>query len=268
MAWYNNHEQKQQSPLKLSYLQDRNKYNCSVIKSLGQGAFKQAYLVQVADTAIKDANAPKIKKGVKAAIKVQRNRKIKDRSGWNKDLDELEQLGKYCQRWNQIADKPIIVSKPYVLKVRDSYKSGVLSLSKGEYVLIEPEIKDFEKFNHPFASVSAMKGAGGKNKDELHTLSIQAFCHFSYYISKGQELVCDCQGYRGQYYHLTDPYFLSDKQDIKDWFNTHFCNRFCSMSWPVPRGCVRKQLNINYEAAQVYKNQNKTGIPCTNMKWT
>ena len=101
---------------------------------------------------------------------------------------------------------------------------------KGQKILVEPFIREFQKFN-------SNSGAA----DATATVA-QALSHYSYHASDGTELMCDLQGGR-----LDDSYVLSDvvimsmgkkygptdlgATGIENWLNAHQCNRLCCSSW-------------------------------------
>lgn len=96
------------------------------------------------------------------------------------------------------------------------------------------------------------------NKDwiteELAHLSVQAFCHWTYEFTNGQELMCDAQGSRvaGKYV-FSDPCILSLDQrygctdfgqpNMEAWFSSHRCNEFCQDSWRLPQDAQRKYIS-------------------------
>merc|ERR1712054_46210 len=105
---------------------------------------------------------------------------------------------------------------------------GVI-LRPGECVLIEPFIgQDYEKFNSNTGWQNTQCG-----------LTMGAFSHFSHYISRGQELLCDLQGVKEQdEYVLTDPVICSARggkygmtdtgpRGIAAFFRNHRCNFMC-----------------------------------------
>eukprot|EP01084_Bolivina_argentea_P279404 477663_1 len=160
-------------------------------------------------------------------------------SGWNNDLKELHRLEQYAKEWNKNAysDKTYHVSKGFVLKVSNEGKDGTGQFVKGEYVLIEPYMPHFEKWNWPDNVEKFAKA-----------FSIQAFGHFTYHISDGAELVNDAQGYRdNNKYILTDPYYVAgDSMPCTRWFQNHECNKFCKATWKRPKGVRQRQLRANF----------------------
>lgn len=115
---------------------------------------------------------------------------------------------------------------------------GLINIVKGEMMLIERMIEgQYEKFN----SNTGWSKSGFALPNFLS--------HWSYVQSKGNYLLCDLQGHRGNpksmqidstnmYYVLTDPVILSKRQGqfgcadlgprgIQKWFSRHECNDLC-----------------------------------------
>ncbi|KAI1479115.1 kinase-like protein [Daldinia eschscholtzii] len=106
----------------------------------------------------------------------------------------------------------------------------------GRYVLCEPFIQNYQKFNsnNGWTDVSSEWGQ-----------AMQALSHFSYHITGGQLVLCDLQG--GIYRHeaiLSDPVILSRKQEygqpdfgtsgIRSFFSRHRCTVYCRQGWAWP----------------------------------
>jgi hypothetical protein len=101
---------------------------------------------------------------------------------------------------------------------------------KGQKVLREPFIENFQKFN-------SNSGAA----DVTATVA-QALSHYSYHTSDGTELLCDLQGGKiGDSYVLSDVVMMSMSKKygntdlgptgIENWLHHHRCTQFCSSSW-------------------------------------
>lgn len=108
---------------------------------------------------------------------------------------------------------------------------------KGEKLLVEPYIKNFEKWN---------SNSGWADTSTPWNRVMQALSHFSYHISNGQFVLCDLQG--GVYSDavvITDPVVLSTRRiygvtdlgpkGIEHFFSQHSCNEYCRSEWSAPR---------------------------------
>jgi len=112
---------------------------------------------------------------------------------------------------------------------------------RGQKVLVEPFIENFQKFN---------SNSGWTDYDGTPwNLVMQALSHFSYHNSGGSLVLCDLQG--GIYKDgavLTDPVVMSankkygpadlGREGIITFFARHRCNRFCRSEWTKPRNPV------------------------------
>lgn len=104
-------------------------------------------------------------------------------------------------------------------------------------LLIEPYIKNFQKFN---------SNSGWYDSTFDWGQAMQALSHFSYHISGGQLLLCDLQGgVTPQGLILTDPAIMSTDigaygptdlgpDGIDMFFRHHQCNEFCRAHWMSP----------------------------------
>ena len=237
----------------LTYFLGKNKYYFySGTKVFSEGFFKKAYRAVMYHSTVTTGakiGTPRIADGTNVVLKkkyrvqdgwqFKEAKPIMNRDEWATDLSELERLGEYCQEWNknQYSDKTYEVSKAFVLKVSDEGMSGAGQFTKGEYLLVEPFMPEFEKWNWPNAAEKFAKA-----------YSIQAFGHFTYHYSNGAELVNDAQGYRDDNkYILTDPYYVNGNDPrCEEWFKDHKCNKFCKSSWKRPNNVQRKQLRANF----------------------
>ena len=105
-----------------------------------------------------------------------------------------------------------------------------------ELFLMEPFLKNFEKFN---------SNTGWTRENNGWSDVLQALSHFSYHISDGQYLLCDLQGaiYK-EGMILTDPVIMSEKKDfgpsdlgldgISSFFSNHTCSKYCRPYWLLP----------------------------------
>ncbi|KAI1102798.1 kinase-like protein [Jackrogersella minutella] len=112
--------------------------------------------------------------------------------------------------------------------------------SVGQYMLIEPFIKNYQKFN---------SNTGWSDESMLWGKVMQALSHFSYHLTRGQFVLCDLQG--GIYQSsviLSDPVILSRNGEygvtdlgprgISSFFSQHECNNFCRSHWTKPANPV------------------------------
>ncbi|KAI0436222.1 kinase-like domain-containing protein [Xylaria telfairii] len=126
-----------------------------------------------------------------------------------------------------IINQRILLNRPQIWNCRE----------KGTKMLVEPMIKNYEKFN-------SNNGWVFKAVDPWSE-AIQALSHFSYHNSGGKLLLCDLQG--GSYqdgFILTDPAIVSQAKTygptdlgpdgIRSFFSRHRCGRFCKSEWQKP----------------------------------
>eukprot|EP01083_Nonionella_stella_P243322 847973_1 len=227
--------------VEMSYYHGKNKYIFNVEPNVfASGAFKNAHRAKLVSNNIKHSHAPKITVNTSVVLKVKKKGPSMFRGDWSTDLHELKKLDKYAEEWNKnkYSDKIYKVSNAFVLKV----ESGGSIFLKGEYVLVEPYLPTFEKWNWPKAAEKNAK-----------SYSIQAFGHFTYHHSNCKELVNDAQGYRDdKQYVLTDPFYLHLSNQLSgawnahiEWFNDHECNKFCKSHWKRPDGIMKRNLRTN-----------------------
>lgn len=108
----------------------------------------------------------------------------------------------------------------------------------GEKNIIEPMIRNFEKFN---------SNTGWTPNEKSSWIDVmQALSHYSYHSSNGSLLICDLQGgiYRDGFI-LTDPVIMSATREygptdlglegFSTFFALHKCNKFCQPNWRVPQ---------------------------------
>jgi len=236
----------------LTYFYGSNKYwFYAERETFANGHFKKAYKATMYKSEITTGsgiNTPRIADGTAVVLKVKHRsdawdtsepRPIFKRSEWNEDLSELHRLEEYAKEWNKnkYSDKTYHVSQAFILKVSDEGISGTGQFKKGEYVMVEPYMPDFEKWNWPNDVESFAKA-----------YSIQAFGHFTYHHSNGKEIVNDAQGYRDDNkYIITDPYYVKSSDGrCTQWFANHECNKFCKSWWKRPSGVSKRQLRPNF----------------------
>eukprot|EP01084_Bolivina_argentea_P218792 371208_1 len=238
--------------LVLTYFYGQNKYYFHIEpRPFANGYFKISYKATLFKSETKQSHAPNIADGTSVVLKVKKAvpgpqrgspKPTMSRGDWRTELNELNRLEKYAKEWNKnrYSDKTYHVSQAVVLKVSDESSSGTCMFVKDEYILVEPYMPSFDKWNWP-----------SKSEKDAKSYSIQAFGHFTYHKSNGKELVNDAQGYRDDNkYILTDPYYLdlsnsSHKSAARSWFEDHECNRFCKTWWKRPIGIQKRNLRSN-----------------------
>lgn len=115
----------------------------------------------------------------------------------------------------------------------------IFKTPKGRPGLVEPFIRQFEKYNSNSGWVP------DSHADRY--LAMQALSHFSYHSSGGQFVLCDLQGGRfNKGLALTDPVILSNnrrfgptdlgREGMLAFFSQHECNQYCMSHWQRPRG--------------------------------
>mmetsp|Transcript_32067 Transcript_32067/g.54720 ORF Transcript_32067/g.54720 Transcript_32067/m.54720 type:complete len:256 (+) Transcript_32067:174-941(+) len=149
------------------------------------------------------------------------------------DIRAMGRAHDLVREWNgrRMIDKIVKVNIPEVWTRR----------SRGDKVLLEPFIHNYQKFN---------SNSGWADNQTPWPRVMQALSHFSYHISGGQYLLCDLQG--GVYDEavvLTDPVIMSSNKvygvtdlgpkGISSFFSHHVCNEYCSPKWSKPsdRNC-------------------------------
>ena len=228
----------------LTYYYGKNEYifDINPVK-LASGHFKDAYQATLIKQNRTTQSSPIFKIGTEVVLKIRKDGPVMKRSEWNKDLNELDRLSKYTNKWNNggYSDKKYYASKACVLKVSNKSKHGTCMFKKDEYILVESFLPKFNKWNWPKQAES-----------DARALSVQAFTHFTYHESNETELVTDAQGYRdNNKYIMTDPFYLdinnnkNHKNICLQWFNDHQCNQFCQSYWKRPRNIKKKYYNSN-----------------------
>ncbi|RYP80011.1 hypothetical protein DL770_006413 [Monosporascus sp. CRB-9-2] len=97
---------------------------------------------------------------------------------FNEELAIIDRTQKIIDNWHDagIIDRTIVLNTPTIWVYENS----------GHKVLVEPMIKNFEKFNSNTGWADNTGGAWSE--------AMQALSHFSYHNSGGQFLLCDLQG--------------------------------------------------------------------------
>ncbi|CAK9011347.1 Alpha-protein kinase 1 (AK1) [Durusdinium trenchii] len=178
---------------------------------------------------------------------------------WNKDLQALDEATLLAPKFNRDV-KPVIpwcqvmFASAFLYEVscvgststsafcqRRNTQTG--GLREGERVCVEPELEgEFIKANCNNGYVSKKKG---------HHIDVaQAFSHYSWWVTKGELLICDLQGVLGKTgWKFTDPAIHSQEgqqrfgvtdlgpRGINAFFCSHTCNEIC-WKWEKPQTLV------------------------------
>jgi len=148
------------------------------------------------------------------------------------DVLAIEKAIEIVSKFNaaNIIDKPILVNRAEVWTGRNGSV-------KNQKFLVEPYIKNWEKFN---------SNSGWVSNQTAWDLIMQALSHFSYHASGGSLVLCDLQGgilkngavipdpvimSRNRPYGVTD----LGEQGIINFFSKHTCNDYCSPEWTRPK---------------------------------
>ncbi|OAR03133.1 hypothetical protein LLEC1_05508 [Akanthomyces lecanii] len=152
------------------------------------------------------------------------------------DIEAVDKALEFVDKFNELG----IVSKVIKLNIPSvwQYSGGH---REGEKTLVEPFIRNYQKFN---------SNSGWTNDDDGWAEVMQALSHFSYHISGGFYVLCDNQG--GVYSRevvLSDPVILSRTRQfgvtdlgpagISSFFCEHRCNDYCRLHWSRPANPVR-----------------------------
>lgn len=128
----------------------------------------------------------------------------------------------------------IKINKPKIVECDDD------SEYSGKRALVEPYIKDFQKFNS--------NTGWAKDTHRTYGKVLQALSHYSYVWSSGQYLLCDIQGgirEEEKLIILSDPAILTSEgrqfgcsdtggKAIRNFFYNHKCSSLCDMR-PTPK---------------------------------
>lgn len=152
------------------------------------------------------------------------------------DIKAVDKALEFIDKFNElgVVGKVIKLNIPTVWQ----FTSG---LRQGEKILVEPFIRNYQKFN---------SNSGWTNDDDGWAEVMQALSHFSYHISGGFYVLCDIQG--GIYSRevvLSDPVILSRTRQfgvtdlgpagISSFFCEHYCNDYCRPHWSRPANPVQ-----------------------------
>lgn len=147
------------------------------------------------------------------------------------DIKDADKTLEIADRFNQLKfiDKTVKIDVPEVWE-------HVNGSRKGQKVLVEPFIQNYQKFN---------SDSGWNDESRDWALAMQALSHFSYHDTGGAYVLCDLKG--GIYQHevvLSDPVILSRTREfgvtdlgpdgISSSFSYHRCNRYCRPAWSAP----------------------------------
>jgi hypothetical protein len=203
-------------------------------------------------------------------MKKFKDKKVYNESDWKGDIKCYKLAITFINEWNKLrlVSKKYIMYEPVIIaaghnvlchKSRndDEKESEKESINEGEYIMIEKYLNgDYTKWN-------SNNGWFGNS-----SISVQAFCHWTYDHSGGNLLMCDAQGVRGKdAYYITDPAILSvvpgqygctdiGPQGITNWFAYHKCNQHCKKSWKKPANQQYNPYIVSKESSYRWK----TGI--------
>eukprot|EP01084_Bolivina_argentea_P135188 238270_1 len=208
--------------------------------------------------------ARKVEKRTHKTVKQMVVKQFKDKSSYNKsdwkgDIKCYDKAIELITEWNKLGllNKKYIMHKPILAQITGWWDGDKYDEAKREqWVLIEEYLDGkYEKWN------------SNSGWCQNPAMSVQAFCHWTYHHSKGNLLFCDAQGVRGENnYFITDPAIMSaiagqygctdlGVDGIKQWFQVHKCNQFCSKDWIRPNGGGNNSIKI--QKASTYRWQTK-----------
>lgn len=161
------------------------------------------------------------------------------RKFYETDLKVVTKAIAFAEDWNEMCQdgNEILIT------------SGDVWTIDGEQCLVEPFIRNFEKFTSNNGWIADEDDVGS------NVLIMEAFTHYTYHRSGGQMIVCDLQGrYRDDAYRcdrcrfeLTDPAICSRRRNygvtdlgekgIESFFANHYCNEYCNFDgyWARPQ---------------------------------
>ncbi|KAI1798734.1 kinase-like protein [Daldinia bambusicola] len=163
---------------------------------------------------------------------------VYERHHYNLDIKAVYKALEIVNLFNshKIINKTIRLNVPGVWVFTNSSREWA-----GRYVLCEPFIQNYEKFN---------SGTGWVDTSTRWGEVMQALSHFSYHVTGGQFVLCDIQG--GIYRHeaiLSDPVIFSQTMEYGDtdlgpdgitsFFSQHRCTAFCRPDWARPAHAVQ-----------------------------
>ncbi|KAE9374983.1 kinase-like protein [Stipitochalara longipes BDJ] len=175
------------------------------------------------------------RKGEDCVVKEFKDGSVYDEYYFQTEMEVVEKTMTIVNRFNAAR---ILGSTGKVKVNMPDIATGVGKI-RGLKCMVEPYIKNFEKFNSNSGWVNPKGG--------VWCDAIQALSHFSYHVTHGRFLLCDLQG--GVYqdgFVLTDPIIMSSAGDqgpgdlgaegIRSWFQKHRCSRYCRSNWDKPGG--------------------------------
>ena len=193
-----------------------------------EGRFRLAYKGEY--------TAPPEKAGQKCVVKKLKDNYTWKATDWDMTLKLQEEAQKLAKGFNEFSgtDHPIIFTDVALWIVTKSTGQPKLN----EYVVVEDYIPGtYKKWISNYGYISE------------ESKSMPAFAHWSWIHSKGETMIADLQGVRGERnYVLTDPVLLSCTQGIKYgstdmgvegmamFFLNHKCNEFCDR---LPKPSIR-----------------------------
>ena len=215
-------------------------------KPFAQGRFRMAYKGTYTD--------PPKKAGQTCVVKELKDSYTWKPTDWNMTLDIQREAQKLAEGFNQFSstDHPIHFTDVVVHKVTKSVGRPKLN----EYVVVEDFIPGtYKKWVNNYGDIS----------DE--SKSMPAFAHWSWVHTKGEIMIADLQGVRGDHeYVLTDPVLLSGTvhgkygctdtaiEGMAMFFLKHQCNEFCN-SLPKPSvhsvGIPQSQITAAFQLLQM-----------------
>ncbi|KAJ4159996.1 uncharacterized protein LMH87_007931 [Akanthomyces muscarius] len=152
------------------------------------------------------------------------------------DIKAVDKALEFIDKFNELG----VVGKVIKLNISTVWEF-VEGHREGEKILVEPFIRDYQKFN---------SNSGWTNDGDGWAEVMQALSHFSYHISGGFYDLCDIQG--GIYSRevvLSDPVILSRTRQfgvtdlgpagISSFFYEHRCNDYCRPHWSRPANPAR-----------------------------
>ncbi|GMH37137.1 hypothetical protein BSKO_05010 [Bryopsis sp. KO-2023] len=168
------------------------------------------------------------RKGEACVCKWFKSGSVFSRAFFSEDIKAVAKAIEIVQDWNDegLVNKTVQVNEAEVWTF----------LETGEQCLVEPFIKNYQKFN---------SNSGWCDRSTPWPRVMQALSHYSYYLSDGELLLCDLQGgcYRNGIV-LTDPVIMSrgrhfgvtdlGAKGIANFFAKHKCNEYCRSYWAKP----------------------------------
>lgn len=163
----------------------RNRYRAGQFwedQHLGEGEHK--YVVK---GAYKDSEDDEDHNGIYNAFKFMKTGTVFDSTCFEDDVRCAERsLPIIAAFHDHLATIPGASNISIKINIPEAWTQSSEGPKKGQYMLVEPYIENFRKFNSNTGAYSA------------EFLVAQALSHFSYHASDGQEILCDLQGGAGR----------------------------------------------------------------------